>query len=50
MSMLAALAQAYDRLPDKPPFGYSAEKIGFCVVLNADGSVADVVDLRDTDK
>ncbi|MEZ5869289.1 MAG: type I-C CRISPR-associated protein Cas8c/Csd1 [Defluviimonas denitrificans] len=50
MSMLAALAQAYDRLPDAPPFGYSAEKIGFCVVLNADGSVADVVDLRDTDK
>ena len=50
MSMLAALARAYDRLPDKPSFGYSAEKIGFCVVLNADGSVADVVDLRDTDK
>lgn len=50
MSLLAALARAYDRLPDKPTFGYSAEKIGFCVVLNADGSVADVVDLRDTDK
>lgn len=50
MSMLAALVRAYDRLPDAPPFGYSLEKIGCCVVLNPDGSVADVVDLRDTDK
>ncbi len=50
MSLLAALVRAYDRLPDKPSFGYSAEKIGFCVVLNADGSVDGVIDLRDTDK
>ncbi|TMV87694.1 type I-C CRISPR-associated protein Cas8c/Csd1 [Thioclava sp. BHET1] len=50
MSLLAALTRAYDRLPDAPPFGYSAEKIGFCMVLNADGSVAELVDLRDTDK
>ncbi|NGM47824.1 type I-C CRISPR-associated protein Cas8c/Csd1 [Rhodobacter sp. SGA-6-6] len=50
MSLLAALVRAYDRLPDAPPFGYSTEKIGFCVVLNADGSVADIADLRDTDK
>lgn len=50
MSLLAALTRAYDRLPDAPPYGFSSEKIGFCVVLNPDGSVADVVDLRDTDK
>ncbi len=50
MSLLAALVHAYDRLPDAPPFGYSSERIGFCVVLNPDGSVADVADLRDTDK
>lgn len=50
MSLLSALVRAYDRLPDKPVFGYSVEKIGFCVVLNADGSVADVVDLRGDDK
>ncbi|MGD9919438.1 MAG: type I-C CRISPR-associated protein Cas8c/Csd1 [Paenirhodobacter sp.] len=50
MSLLAALVRAYDRLPDAPPFGYSAEKIGFCVVLNGDGTVTEVIDLRDTDK
>jgi len=50
MSLLAALVRAYDRLPDAPPFGYSTEKIGFCVVLNADGTVADVADLRGDDK
>lgn len=50
MSMLASLVRAYDRLPDAPSFGFSNEKIGFCVLLNADGSVAGVEDLRDTDK
>lgn len=50
MSLLAALTRAYDRLPDAPPYGFSSEKIGFCVVLNADGSIAEVIDLRDTDK
>ncbi|MCA0271753.1 MAG: type I-C CRISPR-associated protein Cas8c/Csd1 [Proteobacteria bacterium] len=50
MSLLAALARACERLPDKPPFGYSSEKIGFCVVLNPDGAVAEVIDLRDTDR
>lgn len=50
MSMLASLVRAYDRLPDAPPFGFSAEKIGFCVVLNDDGSVAAVEDLRGDDK
>lgn len=46
MSVLAALARAYDRLPDAAPFGYSSEKIGCLVSLNADGAVAHVIDLR----
>lgn len=50
MSMLAALVRAYDRTPKAPPFGFSLEKIGFCVVLKPDGSVADVEDLRSEDK
>lgn len=37
MSILAALAKAYDRLPDKPPYGYSRIEEGYCVVLRADG-------------
>lgn len=47
MSILAALARAYDRLPDVPVPGYSTEKIGFVIGLNPDGSVASVTDLRD---
>ena len=50
MSLLAALARACDRLPNAPPYGFSSEKIGFCIVLNRDGSEAEVIDLRDTDK
>lgn len=50
MSILAALARAYDRLPDAPPFGYSSEKIGFLVSLHEDGRVAHVIDLRDSGK
>lgn len=50
MSMLASLVRAYDRLPDAPPFGFSTEKIGFCVLLNRDGSVASVEDLRADDR
>lgn len=50
MSMFASLVRAYDRLPDAPPFGFSTEKIGFCVLLNANGSVASVEDLRGDDK
>ena len=50
MSLLASLVRAYDRDEKAPPYGFSSEKIGFCVVLNADGSVAEVADLRDTDK
>ncbi|MFB2553752.1 type I-C CRISPR-associated protein Cas8c/Csd1 [Ensifer soli] len=47
MSILSSLVSAYDRLPDAPPFGYSTEKIGFVISLNDDGSVFDVVDLRE---
>ncbi|AMY67376.1 type I-C CRISPR-associated protein Cas8c/Csd1 [Frigidibacter mobilis] len=50
MSMLASLVRAHDRNEKAPPYGFSSEKIGFCVVLRTDGSVAEVVDLRDTDK
>jgi CRISPR-associated protein Csd1 len=50
MSLISALVRGYDRLPDAPPYGFSSEKIGFCVILNPDGGVAEVVDLRDTDK
>jgi CRISPR-associated protein Csd1 len=50
MSLLAALTRAYDRLPEKPLYGFSSEKIGFCVVLNPDGGVAEVIDLRGDDR
>lgn len=46
MSILASLVRAYERLPDAPPFGFSAEKIGFLISLNEDGGVAHVMDLR----
>ena len=47
MSILAALVKAYDRLPDAAPYGYSAEKVGFLISLDADGAVAHVIDLRE---
>ncbi|MCY1667793.1 type I-C CRISPR-associated protein Cas8c/Csd1 [Rhizobium sp. SL86] len=47
MTILSALAKAYDRLPDAPPFGFSSEKIGFVISLNEDGSVFDVIDWRE---
>lgn len=50
MSVLQALNGAYDRLADRgevPPFGYSSEKIGFLIPLNADGTLAGPpIDLR----
>ncbi|MCY1128618.1 type I-C CRISPR-associated protein Cas8c/Csd1 [Frigidibacter sp. RF13] len=49
MSILASLARAYDRLPDKPPYGFSTEKIGFAISLSEDGS-ATVIDLRGDDR
>ncbi len=48
MSALASLVRAYERLPEAPAFGYSMEKIGFLVSLNADGSPAGPpIDLRE---
>ena len=51
MSVLQALNGAYDRLADRgevPPFGYSSEKIGFLIPLNADGTLPGrPVDLRE---
>lgn len=46
MSILASLTKAYGRIEGAPPFGYSAEKIGFVISLNEDGTVASVIDLR----
>lgn len=50
MTMLTALASYYDRLADKgevPPFGYSLEKIGWCLVIDAAGAVRSVVSLME---
>jgi CRISPR-associated protein Csd1 len=49
MSVLASLARAYDRLPDKPPYGFSTEKIGLLIELEDDGT-ASVIDLRGEEK
>lgn len=51
--ILAALNDYYQRLLDDAdsgiaPPGYSQEKIGYAIVLASDGSVVDVIDLRDT--
>jgi len=47
MTILAALAKAYERIPEAPPPGYSMQKIGVLIALNRDGSIANVTDLRD---
>lgn len=53
MSALASLVRAYDSLATRgeaPAFGYSQEKIGFLISLNADGTPAgQPVDLREGD-
>lgn len=50
MSLLSSLARAYDRLPEAPPYRFSQERIGFCILLDRDGTAADVVDLRSADR
>jgi len=45
--ILQALAKYYDRLAEDPeqdvaPFGFSRQKIGFCVVLEEDGRLHDI--------
>lgn len=51
MTILTSLVRAYDRLAvagEVPVFGYSLEKIGFMISLNADGMLAGTpIDLRD---
>ena len=48
MSALASLVHAYERMTDAPPFGYSAEKIGFLISLDEDGRpVGMPIDLRE---
>ena len=51
MSILFSLEQAYHRLKEEgkvPPIGYSNERIGYCIVLNADGQpIGPPADLRD---
>jgi CRISPR-associated protein Csd1 len=51
MSALASPVGAYERMADRgkvPLLGYSAEKIGFCIVLKGGGTPAFApVDLRD---
>ncbi len=51
--ILAALHDYYQRLLDDPESGiaapgYSQEKIGYAIVLDRDGGVVDINDLRDT--
>lgn len=54
MTILAALNRHYDRLLAEgaaPPFGFTTEGIGFCLVLNRDGTLSrPPEDLRGTDK
>ena len=45
MNILASLAKAYERLPEASVFGFSMQKIGFLISLNADGTVANITDL-----
>lgn len=47
MTILQALARYYERLDDVAPPGWSREKFGWCIVINAEGEPVDVVDLHD---
>jgi len=52
MTMLFALNRLYDRLADAdtvPRFGYSLEKIAWCIVLDPSGAVREVIDLQTRD-
>ena len=51
MSILHALNGLYDRLESNrkaPPYGFSRENISYAIVLSPDGSVSELLDLRDT--
>ena len=50
MSILHALTGLYDRLESNrkaPSYGFSRENISYAIVLSPEGSVSDVLDLRD---
>lgn len=47
MTILQSLARYYDRLPGVAAQGWSSEKFGWCIVLNADGDAVDVQNLHD---
>ncbi len=48
--ILQSLVNYYDRLSKAgnklPPYGWSWEKISYCIVLRSDGSIQDIQDLR----
>src|ERR1041385_8866500 len=51
--LLHALSAYYDRLwaagdPELPSFGFSTEKISFCIVLEPDGVLHSIEDIRDS--
>jgi len=51
--ILTALNNYYGRLveqgnPDVPPYGYSPENISYCLVIDREGALIDVVSLLDT--
>lgn len=52
--ILQALNSYYQRLEDDPnadiaPFGFSQQKIAFCVTVNKDGTLHSIEDIRDQD-
>jgi CRISPR-associated protein Csd1 len=47
MTILQSLDRYYDRLPNVAPLGWAPVKFGWCIVLDQDGGVVDVEDLRD---
>ncbi|BAK66415.1 CRISPR-associated protein Csd1 [Sphingobium sp. SYK-6] len=47
MTILQALVRYYDRLPGVAAQGWSSEKFGWCIVLNADGDAVEVETLHD---
>lgn len=48
MTILQALSDYYNRLEGIAAPGWSTERFGWCIVLDRDGGVVDVVDLHDT--
>lgn len=48
MTILQSLVRYYDRLPDVAKPGWSYEKFGWCIVLDAGGKPVDVENLHDT--